>query len=91
MREIDFAENYISIFQDPPQSYHWVNTQATLHLVLMYFYNQESNPAEVFVRSFAISSDCLEHDKDAVHAFWSEVLAIQKRDLPQLKNFTKEH
>ena len=34
---LDFAENYSFIVQDAIQSYHWNNSQATLHPFVVYF------------------------------------------------------
>ena len=39
---MDFAENYSFIVQDAPKSYHWLNTQASVHPVVIYFRKQEA-------------------------------------------------
>lgn len=41
---LDLGENDTFIAQE---TYHWVNTQAPIHPVVMQFHKQESNPAEV--------------------------------------------
>ena len=38
---LDFAENYSFIVQDAIQSHHWNNSQATLHLFVIYFKNEK--------------------------------------------------
>ncbi|CAN7998596.1 unnamed protein product [Ixodes hexagonus] len=81
---LDFAENYSFIVQDAPQSYHWVNDQASIHPVVIYFRPDESG-ADISVRSFAVISDCLQHDTTAVSAFQAEVLKIVKQDMPEIK------
>lgn len=67
-----------------PQSYQWVNAQATVHLVVVYFIDQQSTRWGVSVQCFAIISDCSEHDAFAVHAFQCKALEIVKWDLPQV-------
>ena len=39
---LDFAENYSFIIQDVFQDCHWINSQATLHLVIIYEKNREN-------------------------------------------------
>lgn len=53
---MDFSENYSSVEQDAPQSYHWVNVQATPHPVVTYLRAEEST-AELSVKSFVVISD----------------------------------
>lgn len=79
---MDFAETYSFIVQDAPQSYHWVNIRASIHPIVIYFRPDESG-ADISVKSFALISDCLQHDTAAVSAFQAEVLKIVKQDFPQ--------
>lgn len=77
---MDFAENYSFVVQDAPQSYHWVNTQASVHTVVIYLREHEDT-AEISVKSFSFISDCLDHDTVAV-----SVIRILKEDFPQISN-----
>ena len=38
---LDFAENYSFIVQDAVQGYHWNNSQATLHPIVMYYFKEQ--------------------------------------------------
>ncbi|CAN8008965.1 unnamed protein product [Ixodes pacificus] len=82
---VNFAENYSFIVQDAPQSYRWVNTQASVHPAVIYFRKQEATTQEISIKSFSFISDCLEHDAVAVSVFQSEVIKILKQDLPQIR------
>lgn len=81
---IDFAENYSFLVQDAPQSYHWVNTQASVHPVVIYFRTQEANAQETCVECISFISDSLEHDTVAVSVFQSEVIKILNQDHPPI-------
>ncbi|KAH9365234.1 hypothetical protein HPB48_003817 [Haemaphysalis longicornis] len=80
---IDLAENYSSVIQDAPQSYHWVNTQATIHPIVVYYASENTEGPSVM--SFAVISDCLEHDTAAVSAFHHEIMECLKNEMPELK------
>lgn len=62
----DFAENFTFVIQDAVQSYHWTNTQATIHPFVIYYKNSK-NELQHF--SFAIISEILEHNTISVHLF----------------------
>ena len=68
------------IFQDAVQGYHWNNSQATLHPVVLY--HREGN--EVFSSSYCFISDHLKHDANAVHAFLTCLLKEIKNQLPNV-------
>jgi len=68
---LDFAENYSFIVQDAAQSFHWDNTQATLHPVVVYHKNAENQ--ELKCTSFCIISDSMTHSTSAVHIFLKKV------------------
>lgn len=38
----DFSENYSFVLQDEVQSYHWTNSQATLHPFVVYYRGEDS-------------------------------------------------
>ena len=62
---VDFAENYSFQVQDAIQGYHWENSQATLHPVVVY----TKRAGEVKPQSFCFISDSTKHSTNTVHAF----------------------
>lgn len=70
----DFAENYSFITQDAAQSFHWNNSQATLHPFVCYY--RENNV--LMHKSFVAISDCNQHDVIAVHLFQSRLINFLK-------------
>lgn len=85
---MNFAENYSFLVQDAPQSYHWNNTQATIHPITVYYRLQEDSRNGIAVKCCAVISDCLEHDTVNVHTFQAELLNAIKKEMPQT---TKVH
>lgn len=77
---IDFAENYSFIVQDAVQGYHWNNSQATLHPIVIYI--KENN--QLISKSYCVISDHLRHDTNTVHAFMSSVIPLLKQDFPSV-------
>lgn len=51
---LDFAENYTFLVQDAAQSYHWNNTQATLHPVCLYC----KSASKLLHKSLCVVSEC---------------------------------
>lgn len=70
----DFAENYTFVLQDEVQSYHWNNSQCTIHPFVVYF----NDKGELNHLSFIIISDALRHDTVAVQLFISKLLEYLK-------------
>lgn len=70
----DFSENYSFVIQDEVQSYHWTNTQATIHPFTIYHRSNNDTKSENFV----IISDCLTHDTSAVHLFQCRLTSFVK-------------
>jgi hypothetical protein len=70
----DFAENYAFIVQDAAQSFHWNNSQATLHPFVAYY----KDNLELKHRSFVAISDCNQHDVVAVHLFQTRLINFLK-------------
>ena len=62
---LDFAENYTMVIQDEVQSHHWCAQQATLHNVVVYYFDGGS----LGIKSFCSITDYLVHDAPSVHAF----------------------
>ena len=50
--------------QDATQGFHWNNSQATLHIFVVYLKNDDA----VHILSYCVMSDILTHNADAVHA-----------------------
>ena len=61
---LDFAENYSYVIQDEVQSFHWNNSQCSLHPVIIYFLNSTK---KICSKSFCIVSEDLLHDVSFVH------------------------
>ena len=59
----DFAENYRFVVQDEVPLFHWRNLQATLHLVVIYY--KENEKLKHF--SDCVISDDMEHDVAMVY------------------------
>ena len=74
---LDFAESYSFIVQGAVQGYHWNNSQATLHPIVVYYFK-----GQLKCKSYCIISDHLKHDTNSVHAFVAEVLEYIKIDIP---------
>ena len=79
---LDFAENYTFMVQDAIQSFHWNNTQATIHPFVIY-YKQDGTLKH---KSLACISDMLQHDVHALYAFQKTIiLNVVKKDLQQIE------
>lgn len=62
---LDFAENYTFVIQDEVQSYHWTNTQATIHPFGVYYKEED----QIKFTSCIIISDILKHNTIVVQLF----------------------
>jgi len=70
----DFAENYSFVLQDAAQSFHWTNSQATIHPFICY-YIDATNESIKHV-SFVVVSESNTHDTVAVHLFQRVLIAF---------------
>ena len=84
---LDFAENYAFVVQDAAQSFHWNNSQATIHPFVVYFINPETH--ELSHKAFACISDHMTHDTAAVYTFVSVLLNDYLK--PQFPHIEKVH
>ena len=75
---LDFAENYSFVAQDVVQSFHWNNSQATLHPFVVYY----KSKGELKHLNVCVISDCLKHDTLAVHAFINKGMLYIKEQRP---------
>lgn len=66
----DFSENYSVVVQDEIQSFHWTNSQATVHPFACYYH--DGNQLHHFC--FLVISECLVHDTVAVHLFQQKLI-----------------
>lgn len=74
--QIDFAENYALISQDEIQSAHWRHSQVTIFTACAWLDGK--------LKSFAIVSDELCHDKYAVWTFLKAIIEELKKFQPEL-------
>lgn len=63
---LDFAENYSFVVQDAAQSFHWNNSQATIHPFVIYFADKDG---KIGHRCYACISDHRTHDTVTVFSF----------------------
>ena len=80
---MDFAENYHYIVQDEVQGFHWNKDQCTLHPVVIYYKNENS---ELVHRSLCVISDDLDHDTNFVNKLQELVCTYMKNEMPQITN-----
>ena len=81
---LDFAENYAFIVQDAAQSFHWNNSQATIHPFVMYY--QDIDTGSIHHKTYACISDHMTHDTNAVYTFLKRLLVdFVKPDFPTMK------
>ena len=62
----DFAENFSFLVQDTAQGFHWNNSQATIHLCVIYYSNVA---CDILHKSYTCISDHKTHDTVTVHSF----------------------
>ena len=77
----DFAENYTFTVQDEIQSFHWTNTQATLHPFVIYFKKED----KVCCKSICIISDHLKHNTTTVYTFQHHLISEIKKIKPNVE------
>lgn len=87
----DFAENYTCAMQDEVQSYHWTQTQVTVHPVMAYV-NASSDVSvdPTHTEALFFISDDLKHDAAAVEKFMEVAFAElkQKYDVQTVVQFS---
>jgi len=66
----DFAENFTFTVQDEIQSFHWTNTQATLHPFVIYYKKE----GKVCCKSICVISDHLHHNTTTVYTFQQHLI-----------------
>jgi hypothetical protein len=79
---MDFAENYDFRVQDEVQGYHWTNNQMTIH---PFYCIWSKNGTDLYHKTFAVLSDCLEHNANSVEVFRNKFMEHIKADIPNLK------
>lgn len=72
---LDFAENYTFHVQNAIQSYHWTNTQATLHPYVIYY---RENQVKKHL-NYVIISEKTTHDTSSVHLFNCKLVEYLKQ------------
>lgn len=79
---LDFAENYSFVVQDAVQGFHWENSQATVHPIVVYC---KTSDQEITSLSYCIISDSLRHDTVAVYVFLNKLVSQLKQKFPKVK------
>lgn len=77
----DFAENYTCLIQDAIQSYHWNNTQVTIHPFVVYYKKND----ELLHESYVVVSECLTHDAVTVNLFVKKFIEQLKKKHDNVK------
>jgi len=77
----DFAENFSFVVQDKIQSFHWENSQATLHPFVAYYRHNDGTLENLNM----IISDWKVHNSVSVHAFLEAALDLVKNKFPTAK------
>lgn len=70
----DFSENFTFQIQDEIQSYHWVNSQATIHPFVAYFKSDMENEVTIKCKCFCVISNCLNHTTESVYCFQAHLI-----------------
>lgn len=81
---IDFSENYSYVLQNEVQGYHWTNNSCSLHPVVIY--TKQENTEDLKVSSLCVVSDDLEHDVAFVHETQKVVSQFLKTNFPEVTN-----
>ena len=79
---LDFDKNYYYVVQDETQGYHWNKKQCTLHLVIIY-YKDDNN--ELQHHAICIMSADVEHDTSFVHQLQTIVNKWIRENSPSIK------
>lgn len=66
LQVMDFAQNYLCLFQDEAQSAHWAHEQVTIHPIVNFY---SCVCKDVIREECVVISDDLKHDSHAVAAF----------------------
>lgn len=77
MLQVDFAENFTTLFQDEIQSAHWRQHQVSIFTIKIYYGDE--------IISRIIASDCRDHDKVSVSAYMKTTLDYIATKMPELK------
>ena len=79
---LDFAENYSFVIQDAVQGFHWGNSQATLHRLVVY----QASPNNILeCLSMCVASDHQSHYQSTFHDFLASALYPLSKKLPFVK------
>jgi len=80
----DFAKNFFFVVQDEIQSFHWENSQATLHPFVAYYRHNDGTPENL---NMMIISDSKVHNSVSMHAFLEPALDLVKNKFPTIKKY----
>ena len=76
--QMDFSENYACVWQDEVQAAHWYKKQVTICTVMVYHRNKRM--------SVCIISDARDHEKNAVAAFTTKIMHLNKEEFSSVKS-----
>ena len=87
---MDFSENYSCSLQDEVQSYHWSQSQITIHPMVAYVNGSDEVGKPTHIESYVAISDDLAHDSAAVEMFASlaEGQLKRKHKITKIVQFT---
>ena len=78
----DFGENYSFVVQDAAQSFHWDNSQCTLHPFVFYY---RATDGSIQHQCYCFISDQTKHSTAMVHTFLKTLVPLLKQTHPQLE------
>ena len=79
----DFAENYEFVVQDEIQSFHWAKDSCTLHPIVMYY--KDSNSNSIQCKSFCFLSEDRQHDTCFVYEIQRQITNNIKENFPYIR------
>ena len=82
--QVDFAENYSCKYQNEIQSAHWTNKMVSIFTAVVWYRQQQDG--DIITKSFALVSDCTDHDKYSVHVALKTLLGQIFTFIPDIQN-----
>ena len=78
----DFGENYSFVVQDAAQSFHWDNSQCTLHPFVFYYRDADGS---IKHQCYCFISDLTKHSTAMVHTFLRTLVPLLKETHPLIE------
>ena len=70
LQVLDFGQNYMNVYQDEPQGFHWDHIETVIHPIVNYYIKD----GKLVTEEHIMITDDLHHDKFAVRAFEKQIL-----------------